>query len=276
LAFRSTKVEENIVATRVKPMALITGASSGIGYELARQFANHGYDLIIVAEDDSIEEAGEFLRGLGANVQVVQADLRQYDEVERLYAVVQLNSPIDAAALNAGIGVGGPFIDNALEDELDLIDLNVKSVVHLAKRIVGDMAVRGEGKVLFTASVVSEAPSPFQAVYSASKAFVLNFAEAIRSELKDTNITITALMPGATETNFFKRAGLEDTKIGQAKKDDPADVARDGFEALMSGDDKTIAHSMTSVVQGVMGKLLPDKVNANIMRGMNEPNSGKS
>jgi short-subunit dehydrogenase len=257
----------------VKPLAVITGASSGIGYELARQFAEHGYDLIIAAENGNIEEAGKFLRGLGAKVQEVQADLRQYEEVERLYAVVQAAGPVDALVLNAGIGLGGPFIDNELEREFDIINLNIKSVVHLAKRIIGDMAVRNKGKVLLTASIVSEMPAPFQAVYSSSKAFVLNFAESIRSELKDTNITITALMPGATETNFFERAHLQDTKIAQTKKDDPAAVARDGFEALMHGDDKKIAHSIKSKAQGVMGKLLPDRMNAGMQRGMNEPGS---
>ena len=262
------------MATLAKPLAVVTGASSGIGYELARQFAEHGYDLIIAAEDGTIEEAGEFLRGLGANVQEVQVDLRYYNEVERLYAVIQANAqPVDAIAINAGIGEGGAFVDNDLEKEFDIIDLNVRSVIHLAKRVVGDMALRGEGTVLFTASVVSESPSPYQAVYSASKAFILNFAEAIRYELRDTNITVTSLMPGATETNFFHRAGLEDTKVGQSKKDDPADVAKDGFDALMRGDDKVIAHSMKSKVQGVMGKLLPDKMNAGVIGKMSEPGS---
>ncbi len=261
------------MAQSAKPLAVVTGASSGIGYELARQFADHGYDLIIAAEDATIEEAGEFLRGLGSNVQEVQVDLREYDEVEKLYAVIQATGPVSAIAINAGVGVGGPFIDNSLQNEFSMIDLNIKSVVHLAKRVIGDMAVTGEGKVLFTASVVSESPAPYQAVYAGTKAFVLNFAEGIRTELKDTNITITSLMPGATETNFFHRAGLEDTKVGQSKKDDPADVAKDGFDALMRGDDKVIAHSMKSKVQGVMGKLLPDKANAAVIGKMSEPNS---
>lgn len=262
------------MARHAKPLAVITGASSGIGYHLAREFAEHGYDLIIAAEDGSLEEACEFLRGLGANVKAVQVDLRKFEEVERLYTEIQsYGQPVDAIAINAGVGVGGAFIYNSLEEEFDLINLNVKSVVHLTKRILPDMKMRNSGKILFTASVVSEAPAPFQAVYSASKAFVLNFAEAIRSELKDTNITITALMPGATETNFFHRAGLDDTKIGQSEKDLAADVAKDGFKALMRGDDKVIAHSMKSKAMGVMGKLLPDKVNAGMMRGMNEPGS---
>lgn len=262
------------MATAAKPLALITGASSGIGLEFAKLLAEKGYDLIVTAEDEGIKNVAAGLRAQGTNIIDVQADLRKFEGVHQLYSTVQGNiQPIDVAILNAGIGVGGPFVNNDLQDELDIIALNVVSTVHLAKHLIKDMTARNQGRILFTASVVSESPAPFQAVYSASKAFILNFAEAIRSELKDTNITITALMPGATDTNFFERAGLEDTKIGQAKKDDPADVARDGFEALMRGDDKVIAHSVMSKAQGVMGKLLPDKMNANVMRGMNEPGS---
>ncbi len=262
------------MATTARPLALVTGASSGIGFEFAKLLAEKGYDLIVAAEDRNIKNTAAVLRAQGVNIIDVQTDLRKYEGVEQLYAVIESNvQPIDVAILNAGIGIGGAFSDNPLQAELDIIALNVTSTVHLAKRLINDMGVRKSGKILFTASVVSEAPAPFQAVYSASKAFVLNFAEAIRSELKDSGITITALMPGATDTNFFERAGLQDTKIGQSKKDDPGDVARDGFEALMRGDDKVIAHSMKSKMQGVMGKLLPDKVNAGTMRGMNEPGS---
>lgn len=262
------------MATIAKPLALVTGASSGIGLEFAKLLADEGYDLIVTSEDESIKDVAAGLRAQNTNIIDVQADLRKTEGVHHLYAVIQNNvQPVDVAILNAGIGVGGAFVDNDLQDELDVIALNVVSTVHLAKHLLRDMNVRNSGKILFTASVVSEMPSPFQAVYSASKAFVLNFAEAIRSELQDTNITITALMPGATDTNFFERAGLEDTKIGQAKKDDPADVARDGFEALMRGDDKVVAHSMKSKAMGVAGKLMPDKMNAKMSRGMNEPGS---
>lgn len=257
-----------------KQFAVVTGASSGIGFELAKQFAENGYDLLIASSSEKIFTAGETLRMLGVNVTEVQADLCEYHGVDKLVQAIQAASqPLDAIAINAGVGVGGAFADTALDDELAMIDLNIKSVVHLAKHVLKDMVARDSGKILFTASVVSEAPAPFQAVYSGTKAFVLNFAEAIRSELRDTNITITALMPGATETNFFHRAGLDDTKVGQSKKDSPADVAKDGFDALMRGDDKVIAHSVKSKLMGVMGKVMPDKANAAAMRGMNEPHS---
>lgn len=258
----------------VKSFAVVTGASSGIGYELAKQFAQHNYDLLIAAEDEGIRQAAQALRGLGAEVEAIQVDLRDYDEVDRLWdAITASGRELDAIAINAGVGVGGSFLTTSLEEELAMIDLNVKSVVHLSKHVLADMTARNRGKILYTASVVSEMPAPFQSVYSATKAFVLNFVEGIRSELKDTDITITALLPGATETNFFHRAGLDDTKVGQSKKDDPADVAKDGFEALMNGDDQVIAHSMKSKAMGAMGKVLPDKVNAGAMRGMNEPGS---
>ena len=256
------------------PLALVTGASSGIGFELAKQFAENGFDLIIASAGEGLGVAADQIRSMGVDVQAVQTDLSTFEGVDKLYQSIKLDGrPLDSAAINAGVGVAGPFHETSLEDELSMIDLNVKSVVHLSKHILRDMVERDNGRILFTASVVSEAPAPFQAVYSGTKAFVLNFAESIRSELKDTNVTITALMPGATETNFFHRAGLDDTKVGQSKKDDPADVARDGFKALMDGDDKVIAHSMKSKVMGMAGRMMPDKVTAGAMRGMNEPGS---
>ena len=199
--------------------AVVTGASSGIGLELAKQFAQHGFDLLIAAEDDGIESAAEELRSLGAQVDSVRVDLATYDGVEQLYARLSGSGrPLDAIAINAGVGVGGAFADNDLSDELNLIALNVTSVVHLAKRVVRDMIARNEGRILFTASIVAESPAPFEAVYAASKAFVLSFAEGLRNELKDTGITITALQPGATDTNFFHRAGMDDTKVAASKK----------------------------------------------------------
>ena len=159
------------------------------------------------------------LRALGARVSAVRADLATYDGVETLWNAIKAEGrPLDAIAINAGVGVGGAFAENELQRELDLINLNVVSVVHLAKRVVQDMMERNEGRILFTASIAAEVPGPFEAVYAASKAFVLSFAEALRNELKDTHITVTALQPGATETNFFHRAGMDDTKVGRARR----------------------------------------------------------
>lgn len=258
----------------VKPLAVITGASSGIGYELAKEFARNGFDLVVTSTGESIEEAAEAFRGLTAQVETVQADLATYDGVEALYNSIKATGrPVEAIAINAGVGVGGAFIETDLQKELNLIELNIASTVHLAKRIVKDMVDRNAGKVLFTSSIASQAPHPFQAVYAASKAFVQSFSEALRNELKDTGVTVTALMPGATETNFFHRAELDDTKVGADKKDDPAQVAKQGFEALMAGKDSTIAGSLKSKIQGAVSQVLPDIASAQANRQLNEPGS---
>src|SRR4051812_45787562 len=256
--------------------AVVTGASSGIGLELAKQFAQHGYDLLVVSETSRIEAAAETLRSLGAKVETLQADLATYQGVEDLYARIRQGRPVDAIAINAGVGKGGPFLENDLDEELNLIQLNVISVVHLAKRVLNDMAARGEGKVLFTASIAAEAPTPFEAVYGASKAFVLSFAEALRNELKDTNITITALQPGATETNFFHRADMDDTKVGTQKKSDPADVARQGFEALMKGKDHVVAAMPKEKLQVATGQVMPETMKAEQHRKISEPGSANA
>jgi short-subunit dehydrogenase len=259
-----------------KPLAVVTGASSGIGYELAKQFATHGFDLLVVAEDPGIHEAARAFEGLGAQVTPVQADLIDYDAVERLWAqIAQAGRPVDAIALNAGVGVGGDFTrDTDLKAELDMIALNVNSSVHLAKRVLPMMVERNEGRMLFTASIASTMPSPFEAVYGASKAFLYSFSESLRNELKDTNVTVTALLPGPTETNFFHRAGMDDTRVGTSKKDDPADVAKDGFEALMAGKDHVVGGSVKNKLNVIMNRVTPEPVKAEFHRKLSEPGSG--
>ncbi|GAA3246277.1 SDR family NAD(P)-dependent oxidoreductase [Dactylosporangium siamense] len=261
-----------------RPLAVVTGASSGIGYELARQFVEHGFDLLIAAEDGGIERAGADLRrDGGAEVQTCQVDLATYDGVERLYQdIAQTGRPVEAIAINAGRGAGGDFTrDTDLRDELNIIDVNVTSTVHLAKRVLPDMVRRGSGKVLFTSSIASTMPGSYQAVYNASKSFVQSFSEAVRNELKDTGVTVTALMPGPTDTNFFERADMMDTKVGAGSKDDPAKVAEQGFEALMKGDDHVVAGSFKNKVQAVAGKVLTDPAKAEMHRKMAEPGSGQ-
>jgi short-subunit dehydrogenase len=257
--------------------ALITGASSGIGFELAGQFATHGFDVVIAAEDEGIHAAAERLRSTGAKVEAVQVDLATEEGVERLYAAVRATGrPLDAVALNAGIGGGGAFIDTDLRRELRLVDLNVRSTVHLAKLALRDMVERDQGRLLFTSSIASTMPGPFQAVYNASKSFVQSFALALRNELKDTGVAVTALMPGPTDTEFFDKAGMTDTKVGTMSKDDPADVARMGFEALTKGKERVVASSVSSKVQGRTGKLLPDSLKAEMHRKLAEPGKGRS
>jgi short-subunit dehydrogenase len=258
-----------------RPFAVVTGASSGIGYELARQFADHGFDLLIAAQQERIADAEQSLRAFGVSVESVRADLATYEGVEQLYARIQSAArPLDAIAINAGVGVGGDFSRATdLDAELNLIGLNVVSPVHLTKRIIKDMLRNGRGRILFTSSIAGTMPAPFEAVYGASKAFLTSFAQALRSEIQDSPVTITVLMPGATETEFFHRAGLDDTKIGASKKDDAAEVAKHGFEALMAGKDHVVAGSFKNKVQSVAGHALPDPVVAGMHRKMSEPGS---
>jgi short-subunit dehydrogenase len=257
-----------------RPLALVTGASSGIGRELAKQFAENGFDLIVAAEDVELDDAVEELRALGAVVAPVSVDLTRRADVERLVAATRgAGRPLDAAALNAGVGVGGPVVDNDLDAELAIVELNCASTVHLAKRVAQDMVTRGEGRMLFTSSVASQAPQPFQAVYGASKAFVQSYALALREELQDTGVTVTALLPGPTETEFFDRAGMEDTKVGAAEKDDPAQVARQGFEGLMRGEASVFGGSLASKAMGRLSSLTPDSLAAKVTRPMAEPGS---
>lgn len=264
-----------MATTEGRPLALVTGASSGIGLELAKQFADHGFDLVVAAEDDELAEAARDLAARGVSVEPIRVDLSEGDGVERLYQkVVQVGRPLDAAALNAGIGSGGGFEETPLEQELRLVDLNVRSTVQLARYVVRDMAGRGEGRILFTSSIASTMPGPFAAVYNASKSFVQSFALALREELKDRGVTVTSLMPGPTDTEFFERAGMTDTKLGSSEKDDPADVARDGFEALMAGKERVVSHSLRTKVQGRAGKLVPDSMKAKMHREQARPGSG--
>lgn len=261
-----------------RPLAVITGASSGIGYELAKQFAKNGFDVLITSTGAGIDEAAKQIEQLGAKVETVRADLATYEGVETLYDRVKATGhPVEAIAINAGVGVGGAFVETDLQAELNLIELNIASSVHLAKRVVPDMVARRKGRILFTSSIVSQMPGPFQAVYAASKSFVHSFSQALRNELKDSGVTVTALMPGATATNFFHRAGLDDTKVGaDVRKDDPAEVARLGFEALMDGRDSVLAESLKTKVAGVVSKILPDPLKAEMHSKMSEPGSANN
>lgn len=266
-----------------KPFAVVTGGSAGIGRELARQFASHGFDLLIVSRGEGLEEAAEELRALGAGVVTRAADLRSHEGVESVAQAIQdAGRPLDAIAINAGVGAGGAFVPGVaarattLEDELGLIQLNVASVVHLAKRVLPAMVERGQGKVLFTSSISGTTPVPFEAVYGASKAFVLSFAEAIRNELKDTGVTITILLPQQTETNFFHRAGEDDTKVGASPKADPAEVARQGFEALMAGREKVFGGGASVSLEGrVLNRVLPDSMKAERHARLSRPGSSE-
>jgi uncharacterized protein len=257
----TSDITQNGAAGTTRPFAVVTGASSGIGLHLAKELALRGYDLLVNAENDLILEAGDALRAGDVAVETVQADLATRTGVEELLSAVR-GRPVDVLCLNAGVANAGPFVTTSLEDDLALIELNVTAPVHLAKRLLPAMVERGEGKVLVTASIAGVMPGPWYATYAASKSFVLSWAEAVRYELRDTGVTVTALMPGATDTDFFDRAGMEDTMVADMKKDQPEDVARDGIEALLDGQDHVVAHSLRNKIQVAASKGMPEPAKA--------------
>ncbi|MES2828438.1 MAG: SDR family oxidoreductase [Bacteroidota bacterium] len=254
--------------------ALITGATSGIGFELAKLFAKDKYNLIIVSRDkEELELKAAELKESGIQVVTIAKDLFEKDEAFSLYDdVKRLGLHVDVLVNDAGQGVYGEFKDTDIDRELDIINLNISSLIILTKLFLKDMTIRNSGKILNLASVASKIPGPWQAVYHGTKAFVLSFSEAIRTELKDFDITITALMPGATDTDFFNKADMEDSKAVQDKESlsDPADVAKDGYEALMAGKDKVISGFKNKLQVG-MSNLMPDSVVASNMYEQQKP-----
>jgi short-subunit dehydrogenase len=247
-----------------RPLALVTGGSSGIGLELARQFAAHGFDLVIGGSSGRVDDAASSLRQAGATVVPVKSDLATYDGVEAVWSAVQdTGRPLAAAALNAGIGIGGAFIDTALEDELRMIAINATSQVHLAKRIVPGMVAAGSGRILFTSSLSATTPTPYETVYGPTRAFVYSFAQSLREELLGTGVTVTALLPGATDSEFHQRAGMGYTKFGDNSwKNSRVLVAQKGYEALMAGRDHVIGGDRATWRAAVINKFLPERVKA--------------
>lgn len=220
--------------------AIVTGASSGIGYELAKCCAADGFNLLIAADEPEIHQVAAELKQSGVEVEAVETDLATIEGVDELCEAIN-GRRVDALLANAGHGLGGAFLDQDFEEARHVLDTNVTGTLYLTHRVGREMRERGEGRILFTGSIAGFTPGTFNAVYNATKAFVDSFSFALRNELKDTDITVTCLMPGATETEFFERANMEDTKIGQSKKDDPADVAKVGYEAMMSGEGDVVS-----------------------------------
>ncbi|GHD09670.1 SDR family NAD(P)-dependent oxidoreductase [Tianweitania populi] len=255
-------------------LAVITGASAGIGFELAKICAEEGYDLIIAADQAKIEDAADQFRRSGNDVKTLQADLATLDGVDRLYDLVKADGrPVDVLMANAGHGLGHGFLDQDFNEIQHVVDTNVTGTIYLVHKIGRDMRSRNEGKILFTGSIAGFMPGSFQAVYNATKAFVDSFAFALRNELEDTEVTVTCLMPGATDTEFFERADMMDTSVGQAKKDDPAMVARVGYDAMMRGDGDIVS-GWKNKLQSAIANVTPAGILASQHRKMAEPGSG--
>jgi short-subunit dehydrogenase len=262
----------NIMTTSTRPLAIVTGASSGIGLELARLCAQNGYDLVIAADEEQINAAAEDLRSLGSQVTPVKTDLSTIEGVEELWSAVQ-DRPVDVLCANAGRGLGRGFLDQQFDDALRVINTNISGTVYLAQLAGRRMRERGTGRILFTGSIAGYMPGTYQAVYNGTKAFVDSFSVALRHELKDTGVSVTCLMPGPTETEFFKRADMMDTDVGtDDSKAAPADVAKTGFDAMMKGE-SSVVHGLKNKVQAAMAGVTPEGVLAEMHRRMAEPGS---
>jgi short-subunit dehydrogenase len=259
-------------------LGLITGASSGIGYELANELAKRGYDLVVASAGERLATAAEHFRKHGRRVTEATVDLATTDGVEELWAQVEaLGEPVEVACINAGVGLGGLFWETDLEKELNMVNLNCASTVHLAKYVVRQMVARRAGRILFTSSIAGEMVAPREAVYAATKAFVLSFAHSLRYELKDTGVTVTALQPGPTDTDFFHRAEMDNTQVGSEgrKESDPADVARDGLDALFAGKDHIYAASLKTKIEGKLANAIPGSVKGAMHEKMARPQTEK-
>jgi short-subunit dehydrogenase len=256
--------------------AVVTGASTGIGFELARLCARKGYDLLIVADEPEIETAAEVLRKEANSVSILalQADLATVEGVDKLYEVAQ-GRKVDLLMANAGRGLGHAFLDQDWAGIRQVIDTNVTGTTYLIHRIGQDMRRRDAGRILITGSIAGFTPGSFQAVYNATKAYLNSFSFALREELRDTKITVTCLMPGATETEFFVRADMLDTKVGSEDKDDAAMVARMGFDAMMKGDGDVVT-GIKNKIQSAVANVTPASLLAKQHRKQAEPGTAKS
>jgi uncharacterized protein len=254
------------------PLAVVTGASSGIGYELAAECARHGLDLLIAA-DQPMGQASANLTRMGAKVDAVEADLATPDGVAQLYESLQ-GRPVEVLIANAGHGLGGPFLDQSLPDITHVIDTNISGTLALIHQVGRDMRKKRAGRILIVGSIAGFMPGTFQAVYNATKAFIDSFSWALRNELQDCGVSVTCLMPGATETEFFKRANMMDTQLGTEEKMDPREVARIGFKAMMDGEGDVVA-GWKNKVQAAVASVTPSSTLAEQHRKKAQPGTAK-
>jgi short-subunit dehydrogenase len=250
-------------------LALVTGASSGIGFELARCCAAAGFDLLLAADQGGIADAAAKLRADGATVAYVQVDLATRSGVDKLHEAIG-GRPVNALLANAGHGLGKAFLDQDFEAVRHVVDTNIVGTLDLLQRVGRTMRARGQGRILITGSIAGFLPGTYQAVYNGTKAFIDSFSFALRHELKDSGVTVTCLMPGATDTDFFERADMLDTRIGQGKKDDPEKVAQIGFEAMMKGEGDVVT-GWKNKLQTTMATVTPSGMLAEHHRRMAKP-----
>ena len=254
-----------------RKFAIVTGASSGIGLELARLAAAEGYDLLVAA-DTPLVDASAALQGLGVEVRPVEADLSTPAGIDQLLDAAG-GRDIDLLCANAGHGLGHGFLDQDPREWRHVIDTNITGTLLLLQRVAKEMVARREGRILITGSIAGYMPGSFQAVYNGSKAFIDSFAEALRNEIQDSGVTVTTLMPGVTDTNFFRRADMLDTKVGASdSKADPAEVAQDGWEAMMAGQGHVVS-GWKNKMQAAIAHVTPASMLAEQHRKMAEPGS---
>ena len=257
-----------------RPLAVVTGASSGIGYHLALLAAQHGYDLVVAADRPLQQAVADFKAAGAQQVHAVETELASRQGVDQLVNQLQ-GHEVDALLANAGHGLGGAFLDQRFEDIQHVIDTNVTGTLYLIQHVARGMVARGRGRILVTGSIAGFQPGAFHAVYNGSKAFVDSFAQALRNEIRDTGVTVSLLMPGATDTAFFERADLLDTKVGvDMKKDDPAMVARLGFDAMLKGEADVVAGGKAKA-QVIASKVMPAQAVAQMHRKLAEPGSAR-
>lgn len=256
--------------------ALITGATSGIGYELAKLFARDHYALIICGRsDETLQKTAAELRGLGAHdVHSIVVDLAVPGEANKICAYCcELSLKVDVLVNDAGMGEHGFFTDTSFEKELAIINLNIISVVQLTKHFLREMLKENRGKILNLASIASYQPTPLLSVYAATKAFVLSFTDSLINEMNDTDITITALIPGATDTDFFNKANAQFTVAAQSNPSSAAAVAEAGYKALMEGKPHAMGPGVNKQI--VMSTLLPNQMVTSMARKQMENINGK-
>jgi uncharacterized protein len=261
------------MAKNIRPFAIVTGASSGIGYELARLCAEHGFDLLVAADQSEIAAVPLKLATDGVQIEAIETDLASTSGIDKLLAAAE-GRQVDYLFANAGHGLGRAFLDQEFAQVRHVIDTNITGTVYLVQQVGRQMRNRGEGKILITGSIAGFMPGTFQAVYNGTKAFINSFSFALRAELKDSGVTVTCLMPGPTDTEFFERADMLDTKVGTEEKDDPAEVAKVGFEALTRGDGD-IVYGWSNKLQSALANVLPAGLVAEQHRRMAAPGTAR-